>query len=36
LAPGWYDVTGIAFTPGPQFNDEDFDLWVDDVELVPK
>jgi hypothetical protein len=36
VVPGWYDVTGIAFTPSAQFNDEDFDLWVDDVELVAK
>jgi chitinase len=28
------DAIGLAFAPGPQFNDEDFDLWIDDVELV--
>ena len=28
------DATGLSFGPGPQFNDEPFDLWIDDVELV--
>lgn len=28
------DATGLAFAPGPQFDDEDYDLWLDDVELV--
>jgi hypothetical protein len=28
------DATGLSFTPGAQFNDEDFDLWIDDVELL--
>lgn len=28
------DAIGLAFAPGPQFDDEDFDLWIDDVELV--
>lgn len=33
--PGPYtDAIGLSFTPGPQFDDEDFDLWVDDVELL--
>jgi len=27
------DAIGLSFTPGPQFDDEDFDLWVDEVEL---
>jgi hypothetical protein len=28
------DAIGLSFTPGAQFNDEDFDLWIDDVELL--
>jgi chitinase len=28
------DAIGLSFTPGAQFNDEAFDLWIDDVELV--
>jgi hypothetical protein len=28
------DAIGLSFAPGPQFDDEDFDLWIDDVELV--
>lgn len=28
------DAIGLSFTPSAQFNDEDFDLWLDDVELV--
>ena len=28
------DAIGLSFTPSAQFNDEDFDLWIDDVELV--
>jgi chitinase len=33
--PGPYtDAIGLSFTPGPQFDDEDFDLWIDDVELL--
>jgi len=28
------DATGLAFAPGPQFDDEDFELWIDDVELL--
>jgi len=36
LKPGgpYTDAIGLAFTPGAQFDDEDFDLWIDDVELV--
>ena len=34
LDPSWTDVNAIAFQPGPSFDDEDFDLWVDDLELV--
>ncbi len=30
----WTDVNALAFQPGPAFDDEDFDLWVDDLELV--
>lgn len=30
------DAIGLAFAPGPQFDDEDFDLWIDDVELLKK
>ena len=33
--PGPYtDAIGLSFTPGPQFDDEDFDFWIDDVELL--
>jgi chitinase len=28
------DAIGLAFAPGPQFDDEDFELWIDDVELL--
>jgi chitinase len=28
------DVIGLSFTPGAQFDDEDFDWWIDDVELL--
>lgn len=28
------DAIGLSFAPGPQFDDEDFDLWLDDIELV--
>ncbi len=31
---GLTDVLYLAFTPNADFNDEDFDLWVDDVTLV--
>ena len=31
---GFVDVTSIAFMPGVSFNDEDYDLSVDNVELV--
>jgi hypothetical protein len=34
LAPSWSDVNAIAFQPAASFDDEDFDLWVDDLELV--
>jgi len=30
----WVDVSGISFAPTATFNDEDFDLSIDDVELV--
>jgi chitinase len=33
--PGPYgDVIGVAFAPGPQFDDEPFELWIDEVELL--
>ena len=33
--PGPYtDATGLSFGPAAQFNDEDYDLWVDEVELL--
>jgi hypothetical protein len=31
---GWVDVTAIAFMPHALFSDEDYDLGIDDVELV--
>ena len=34
LEATWSDVNGIAFQPGPSFDDEDFELWVDDLQLV--
>ncbi len=34
IAAPFTDAIGLSFTPGPQFDDEDFDLWVDEVELV--
>jgi hypothetical protein len=34
LDVSWTYVNGLAFQPGPTFDDEDFDLWVDDLELV--
>ena len=34
LGVAWTDVNGLALQPGPAFDDEDFDLWVDDLELV--
>ena len=34
LDGSWTDVNAIAFQPGPSFDDEDFDLWIDDLELV--
>jgi chitinase len=34
LDRSWTDVNAIAFQPGASFDDEDFDLWVDDLELV--
>ena len=34
IAGPYTDAIGLSFTPGAQFNDEDFDLWIDDVELV--
>lgn len=36
IAGPFTDAIGLSFTPGPQFNDEDFDLWIDEVELVRK
>lgn len=32
----WSDVNGIAFQPAPEFDDEDFELWVDDLELIAR
>jgi chitinase len=34
LDVSWTDVNALALQPGPAFDDEDFDLWVDDLELV--
>jgi chitinase len=34
LSKVWVDVSGISFAPTATFNDEDFDLSIDDVELV--
>jgi len=34
LGKAWVDVSGISFAPTATFNDEDFDLSIDDVELV--
>lgn len=34
VEPAFTDVNGIAFQPAPEFDDQDFDLWVDDLELV--
>jgi len=31
---GRYDVTALSFQPGPSFNDENYDLAIDDVDLV--
>ena len=36
LEPSWSDVNAIAFQPGPSFDDEDFDLWIDDLALVQR
>ena len=36
LDPSWSDVNAIAFQPAPEFDDQDFDLWVDDLELVER
>ncbi len=36
VEPGWSDVTAIAFQPAAEFDDEDFDLWIDDLELVKR
>ena len=32
----WTDVNAIAFQPGAAFDDEDFDLWVDALEIVQR
>jgi len=34
LEASWTDVNALAFQPGPAFDDEDFELWVDDLELA--
>jgi hypothetical protein len=35
--PGPYsDATGLSFGPAAQFNDEDYYLWIDEVELLQK
>ncbi len=35
VPPGWQDVRQIEFSPDASiFSDEDFDLWVDQIELV--
>jgi hypothetical protein len=34
VAPGWFDVTNVSFSPSLQFNNEPYDLWIDSVELV--
>ena len=36
LDASWVDVNAIAFQPAPEFDDEDFDLWIDDLELVKR
>jgi hypothetical protein len=36
VAPGLFDVTALGVSCGASMSDEDFDLWVDDVELVAK
>jgi hypothetical protein len=34
LDVSWSDVNALAFQPAPAFDDEDFDLWIDDLELI--
>jgi len=34
VPPAWFDVTGIAIGPVAEGGDEDFDLWLDDIELI--
>ncbi|HTC19630.1 MAG TPA: hypothetical protein VK859_02210, partial [bacterium] len=35
VPPGWADVRQIQFSPDASvFSDEDFDLWVNDIELL--
>jgi chitinase len=34
VPPARYDVTALSFQPGPTFNDEEYDLAIDDVELI--
>ena len=36
LDPSWSDVTAIAFQPSAEFDDQDYDLWIDDLELVKR
>lgn len=36
LSGPFTDTIGLSFGPAAQFNDEPFDLWVDDVELLAK
>jgi len=34
LDPSWTDTNAIAFQPSAEFDDQDYDLWIDDLELV--
>jgi hypothetical protein len=34
IQKGWVDVTGIRFLPDAQFSDEDYDISIDNLELV--
>jgi len=36
LEASWADVNAIAFQPAASFDDEDFELWIDDLELVKR
>jgi hypothetical protein len=34
VEPAWFDVTGLTFSPSSRLDDEDFELWLDSVELL--